>query len=80
VNECQRDTAAQLTAQRAAEMDRLLEVRKIVDRSFPTPPRPGKGPRTEPSANLDSGNELLTRFQLRLQPRRPSGEREHRLR
>lgn len=46
VNERQRETAAQLTAQRAAELARLLEVKKIVDQSFPNPPRPGRGPRT----------------------------------
>lgn len=46
VNERQRETAAQLTAQRAAELARLLEVRKIVDQSFPNPPQPARGPQT----------------------------------
>lgn len=41
--ENQQHTAAQLTGQRATDLARLLEVKKLVDQSFPTPQQPGKG-------------------------------------
>jgi hypothetical protein len=43
--ENQQQTAAQLTGQRAAARARLLEARRLMDRSFPTPQQPGKGPK-----------------------------------
>jgi hypothetical protein len=47
--ENQQKTAAQLTEQRAAARARLLEARKLLDRSFPTTQQPGKGPKSGPS-------------------------------
>jgi hypothetical protein len=44
--ENQQHTAVQLTGQRAAARARLLEARKLMDRSFPTPQQPGKGPKS----------------------------------
>jgi hypothetical protein len=44
--ENQQQTAAQLTEQRAAARTRLLEARRLMDRSFPTPQQPGKGPKS----------------------------------
>ncbi|MFY9637154.1 MAG: relaxase/mobilization nuclease domain-containing protein [Cellulosimicrobium cellulans] len=44
--ENQQHTAAQLTEQRDAARARLLEARRLSDRSFPTPPQPGKGPKS----------------------------------
>jgi hypothetical protein len=41
--ENQQQTAAQLNEQRAAARARLLESRRLMDRSFPTPQQPGKG-------------------------------------
>jgi hypothetical protein len=43
--ENQQQTAAQLTEQRAAARARALEARKLMDRSFPSPQQPGKGPK-----------------------------------
>jgi hypothetical protein len=43
--ENQQKTAAQLAEQRAAARTRALEARKLMDRSFPTPQQPGKGPK-----------------------------------
>jgi hypothetical protein len=47
--ENQQQTAAQLKEQRAANLAKLLEVKKLTDRSFPTPQQPGKGPRSRQS-------------------------------
>lgn len=44
--ENQQHTAVQLAGQRAAALARLLEVKKLTDRSFPTPQQPGKGPKS----------------------------------
>jgi len=44
--ENQQNTAVQLAGQRAVDLARLLEVKKLVDRSFPTPQQPGKGPKS----------------------------------
>lgn len=46
INEHQQQTAAQLTEQRAVNLAKFLEIKKITDRSFPTPQQPGKGPKT----------------------------------
>ena len=43
--ENQQQTAVQLTEQRAAARARLLEVRRLTDRSFPAPQQPSKGPK-----------------------------------
>lgn len=43
--ENQRQTAVQLTEQRAADRARFLEVKRLTDRSFPTPQQSGKGPK-----------------------------------
>lgn len=43
--ETQQKTAAQLTEQRAAARARAIEARKLMDRSFPTPQQPGRGPK-----------------------------------
>jgi hypothetical protein len=59
--ENQQHTAAQLTEQRAAARARLLEARKLLDRSFPTPQQPGQGPK--------SGQSPETKRQVR--ERRP---------
>jgi hypothetical protein len=48
--ENQQHIAAQLTEQRAAARARLLEARRLVDRSFPTPQQPGKGPKSGQSS------------------------------
>jgi hypothetical protein len=50
--ENQQHTAAQLTEQRAAARARLLEARKLMDRSFPTPQQPGKGPSSGQSSEM----------------------------
>jgi hypothetical protein len=43
--ENQQKTAAQLTEQRAVARAKALEARRLLDRSFPTPQQPGKGPK-----------------------------------
>lgn len=48
--ENQQHTAAQLAEQRAVTRARALEARKLMDRSFPTPQQPGKGPNISQSA------------------------------
>jgi hypothetical protein len=48
--ENQQKTAAQLTEQRAVARARALEARKLMDRSFPTPQQPGKGPKNGQSS------------------------------
>jgi hypothetical protein len=59
--ENQQQTAAQLTEQRTAARTRLLEARRLMDRSFPTPQQPGKEPK--------SGQSTETKRQMR--ERRP---------
>jgi len=50
INETQQQTALQLAEQRAATRAQLLEMKKLTDRSFPTRPQPGKGPKTPTEA------------------------------
>lgn len=52
VIENQQHTAAQLTEQRAAASARVLEARKLMDRSSPTPQQPGKGPKNGQSPGV----------------------------
>lgn len=49
ITENQQQGAVQLAEQRATARARLLEARKLMDRSFPTPQQPGDGPKGEQS-------------------------------
>lgn len=55
--ENQQQTAMQLTEKREAARAQLLEARKLMDRSFPTPQEPGKRPK--------SGQSLETKRPIR---------------
>ncbi|WP_104119343.1 relaxase/mobilization nuclease domain-containing protein [Arthrobacter sp. B1805] len=44
--ENQQQAAVQLAGQRAKELAEFLEVKRMMDQSFPTPPQPGKGPKS----------------------------------
>jgi hypothetical protein len=43
--ENQQQTAAKLSERRAADLAQAVEARRLMDSSFPTPQRPGKGPK-----------------------------------